>query len=278
MKPCTGRGSECVSRVDSEAMLIEAVEKACSRHEGSVFKSTGCVVEPYISGLEFDANFVLDGKIVFSEMGDDYPSRRDSGSIESASNCDFLETQVVSATQLPIEEQEMVRNQIHASILRQGFKSGVFHCEDRGRDSTVQFQQNPATGNMQLVPVGTRSTIKPSAYLIENNARPPGYMVASLARLTYGIDYFALQMLFALGPDETDRFEAMATPYKNGAQYYSMVQYVSPDRSGVLLTEDPGKEMLERCPEVINKDNVAVSWSPKRRGDKIFGPERMEVA
>jgi glutathione synthase/RimK-type ligase-like ATP-grasp enzyme len=279
VKPCTGWGSECVSRVENEAMLIEAVEKACSRHQGSVFKSTGCVVEPYISGPEFDANFVLlDGEIVFSEIADDYPSRGDSGSTDSAANCDFLETQVVSATQLPAEEQAIIREQIHASILRQGFKSGVFHCEGRVRDSAVEFRPNPSTGHMELVPVSTRSPQKPSAYLIENNARTPGYMVSSLARLTYGIDYFAIQMLCALGPEEIDRFKAMATPFRNGAQYYSMVQYVSPDRSGVLLTEDPGKEMVERCPELMNRDNVAVSWSPMRKGDKINGPETNEVA
>lgn len=276
VKPCTGWGSECVSRVDNEAMLINAVAKACSRHVGTAV-NTSCVVEPYISGPEFDANFVLlDGQIVFSEIGDDYPSPGDMGSVESAS--DFLETQVVSTTRLPAEEQSIIREQIHASIVRQGFKSGVFHCEGRVRDSTVEFRRSSSTGIMQLVPIGTRRIHKPSAYLIENNARPPGYMVSSLARLTYGIDYFALQMLFALGPNEADRFRAMATPFQNGAQYYSMVQYVSPDRSGVLLTEDPGKEMLERCPELMNRDNVAVSWSPRRRGDKIFGPETMKVA
>ncbi|KAM3086334.1 hypothetical protein ACMFMF_000285 [Clarireedia jacksonii] len=231
VKPCTGWSSECVSRVDDEAMLLEAVEKACSRHEGSVYKSLGCVVEPYVSGPEFDTNFVLlDGEIVFSEIADDYPSRGDSGTTEFAANCDFLETQVVSATQLPVKEQAIVREQIHASILRQGFISGVFHCEGRVRDSTVGFRRNPSTGHIELVPAGTRSPPKPSAYLIENNARPPGYMVSSLARLMYGTDYFAIQMLWALGSEEIGRFKAMATPFLNGAQYYSMVQYVSPDR------------------------------------------------
>ncbi|ESZ90007.1 hypothetical protein SBOR_9610 [Sclerotinia borealis F-4128] len=64
----------------------------------------------------------------------------------------------------------------------------------------------------------------------------------------------------------------------NSAQYYSMVQYVSSDRSGVLLTKDPGKEMLERYPQLMNRDNVAVSWSPKCKGDKVLGLETMEVA
>jgi hypothetical protein len=260
-------------------MLIEAVEKSCSRHQSSVFKSTGCVVEPYISGPEFDVNFVLlDREIVFCEIADDYPSRGDSGLTDSAANCDFPETQVVSATQLPVEEQAIIREQIHASILRQGFTSGVFHCEGRVRDSSVEFRTNPSTGHKELVPVDTKSPQRLSAYLIENNARTPDYMVSSLARLTYGIDYFAIQMLCFLGPAEIDRFKAMATPFRDGAQYYSMVQYVSLERSGMLLTEDLGKEMPERCPELMNRDNVAVSWSPMRKGDRINGPEANEVA
>jgi hypothetical protein len=35
---------------------------------------------------------------------------------------------------------------------------------------------------------------------------------------------------------------------------------------------------VERCPELMNRDNVAVSWSPMRKGDKINGPETNEVA
>ncbi|KAI1186305.1 hypothetical protein F5B17DRAFT_404327 [Nemania serpens] len=281
VKPCTGWGSECVSRVDNETMLVEAVSKACARHQGSVFASTGCVVEPYISGPEFDVNFVLfEGEILFSEISDDYPSRGDSNSesAEPSARYDFLETQVVSSSQLPASEQSTIRKQIHSSIMREGFRSGVFHCEGRMRDSTVEFKRSPATGHFELVPTDTRTADEPSAYLVENNARPPGYMTGNMVCLTYGVDYYGLQMLFALGPGEVDRFRGLAMPFRNGAQYYSMVQYVSPTRSGVLLTEDPGRDLIERCPELMSADNVALSWSPLRKGDKIKGPESKEVA
>lgn len=279
VKPCTGWGSECVTRVDDDDMLIEAVAKACSRHDNSAFASTGCVVEPYISGPEFDANFVLlNGDVLFFEIADDYPSRGDSRSTELAANCDFLETQVVSSAGLPVQEQAMIRDHIHASIIRQGFHSGVYHCEGRVRDSTVEFRLNPSTGHFDLTPRATKGTEKPSVYLVENNARPPGYMVANLTAVTYGVDYFALQMLFALGAEEQDRFRGLAMPFRDGAQYYSMVQYVSPTHSGVLVTEDPGKEMAARCPDLVHRDNIAVSWSPKRKGDRVYGPESKETA
>ncbi|KAI1108970.1 hypothetical protein F5Y14DRAFT_458810 [Nemania sp. NC0429] len=281
VKPCTGWGSECVSRVDSETMLIEAVSKACARHEGSVFASPGCVVEPYISGPEFDVNFVLfEGEILFSEISDDYPSRGNSNSesADPSARYDFLETQVVSFSRLPAAEKSTIRKEIRSSIVRQGFRPGVFHCEGRMQDSSVEFRRSPATGHFELVPADACTGAEPSAYLVENNARPPGYMTATMACLTYGVDYFALQMLFALGAQEVDRFKGLAMPFRDGAQYYSMVQYVSPTRSGVLLTEDPGRDLLERCPELVSADNVAVSWSPLRKGDKIKGPESKEVA
>lgn len=272
VKPCTGSGSEAVSRVDNVDMLIEAVAKACSLYYSGISTSTGCVVEPYISGPEFDANFaLLNGEILFFEIADDYPCRGDSQSAELDSSSDFLETQIVAPSGLPVQEQAMIRDHIHASIMRQGFHSGAYHCEGRVRDSAVEFRLNPSTEHFDLVPAAAKGAEKPSVYLVENNARPAGYMVSRLTAITYGVDYYALQMLFALGPEEEDRFRGLAMPFRDGAQYHSMVQYVPPTGSGILLTEDPGKEMAERCPDLVNKDNVALTWSPKRKGDMLYG-------
>jgi hypothetical protein len=88
VKPCTGWGSECVTRASNANELVAAVGKAVGRHAGSTF-AQACVVEPYIDGPEFDANFVLlEGEIVFAEVCDDYPSRADSGEAQHAG--DFL--------------------------------------------------------------------------------------------------------------------------------------------------------------------------------------------
>lgn len=253
-------------------MLVEAVARACSLRDSSVFASTGCVVEPYISGPEFDANLVLlNGDILFFEIADDYTSRGDSKSTELASNSDFLETQIMAQTGLPAHEQAMIRDHIHASITRQAFRSGAYHCQGRVRDSTIEFRLNSSTGHFDLVPKATKGVGKPSVYLMENNTRPPGYMVSRLTTITYGVDYYALQMLFALGAEEEDRFRGLAVPFRDGAQYCSMVQYIPPKYSGVLLTGDPGKEMAVRCPDLVSRDNVALTWSPKRKGDRMYG-------
>ncbi|KAI1201802.1 hypothetical protein F5X97DRAFT_320197 [Nemania serpens] len=155
-------------------MLIEAVSKACTRHQGSVFASSGRVVEPYISGPEFDVNLVLfEGEILFSEIPEDCPSRRDnnSESADSYARYDFLETQVVSRSQLPAQEQSTIREQIRSSILRHGLRSGVFHCEGRMRDSTVEFGRSSATGHFELVPTDAPTTDEEPA-VINASARP----------------------------------------------------------------------------------------------------------
>jgi biotin carboxylase len=276
VKPCTGWGSECVTRVENAADLEAAVAKAVGRHSGSVFTQTACVVEPYISGPEFDANFVLlDGKIIFSEISDDYPSRADSSEARHAG--DFLETQIVFPSRLPEAEKALIRKEIGESILRQGFQGGVFHCEGRMRDSSVQFSKSSKTGFFELITREDRSAAQATPYLIENNARPPGYMESILVAMTYGVDYFAQQMLFALGPSEIARFLALAQPFKKGPQFNSMLQFVAPEVSGRLVSQDPGSDMLSRMPHLADPDNVPVAYSPKRKGDWINGPETSEI-
>ncbi|KAI1760580.1 hypothetical protein GGR53DRAFT_509166 [Hypoxylon sp. FL1150] len=105
---------------------------------------------------------------------------------------------------------------------------------------------------------------------LRNNARPAGCTVLKLTAMRYRVGSYALQILFALGPDE-DRFRGLAMPFRDGAQLHSMVQYVPPKGSGVLLTEDPGKDMARVCPDLINRDNITLAWSPRRKGDRFYG-------
>lgn len=156
VKPCMDWGSESVTRVGNARELETAVSKAVGRHALSVFAQNACVVEPYIDCPEFDANFLLlEGKIIFSEISDDYPSRADSNGAKHAG--DFLETQVGIPSRLPESEKALIRKDVGASILRQEFHSGVLHCEGRMRDSSVRFRTSPTTGYFELVPKENQS-------------------------------------------------------------------------------------------------------------------------
>ena len=86
------------------------------------------VIEPYTNGPEVDANCVLwDGKVLFCEICDDFPCAGDSTGATDQDN--FLETQMVYPSSLPPKELSTIEWSIHQSILRLGFRSGVFHCE-----------------------------------------------------------------------------------------------------------------------------------------------------
>lgn len=278
VKPCLGWGSECVQRVASHPELRAAVAKASARHAHSPQQRTDVLIEPYIDGPEIDANLVLwDGEVVFADIEDDFPCAGDSTGADRAAN--FLETNIILPSALPAREQTMLRHAIHASILRQGFRNGVFHCEARVRNSTMHFSHTPTTsGHTDLVPLDPEAknhppAADPSMYLLEINARPAGYQEAVAVNLTYGIDHFAQQMLFAI--NDAPRFCALAHPFRHGPQHHCLIMHIHPTRSGVMKTADPGREMAQRHPDLMTRVPRWISW--KKRGDEVQGPESPEM-
>lgn len=74
VKPVSGVGSGCVFKVhdhDPGALVLAVAKAAALRGSSNV------LIEPYVDGPKFDANFVLcDGQVLFSEVSDDFPRRR----------------------------------------------------------------------------------------------------------------------------------------------------------------------------------------------------------
>jgi len=266
VKPCLGCGSDCVSRVTNHAELVHAVEKASARNNELPYPNFNVVVEPYIDGPEVDANFVLwDGKVLFCEICDDFPCAGDSTRATAQDN--FLETQMVYPSSLPPKELSAIELSIHQSILRLGFRSGVFHCEARVRYSSMKYEV--ANGMLDLYPQLEPLPNKPEVFLIEINARVPGYHCTAVAHLAYGVDYFAQQMLFAV-QDEA-RFMALAKGFLRGPQHTSMILDICPDRGGIMKSDDPAHESLEKNPEIAANVVECRSWI--RKGDTVPGPD-----
>jgi hypothetical protein len=272
VKPCMGWGSECVSKVSNETELFKAVEKASTRHAASPQRRTDVLIEPYIDGPEVDANFVLlNNELVFYEIADDFPSRGDAPNANSDDH--FQETANLFPAGLPQNEIIAIRDSIHKSILRQGFSTGTFHCEARLRYSSMHY----ATENchFDLYPKrGEIPTREVSVYLLEINARPAGYLESVAVHLTYGVDYFAQQLLFAIG-DET-RFRALANPFLRGPQYTLVLMLIPEEHPGVMKSEDPGAELLDRCPEL--RAQVPDYKTVMKRGDRLAGPTASELS
>ncbi|KAK4448500.1 ATP-grasp domain-containing protein [Podospora aff. communis PSN243] len=272
VKPVVGWSSECVARVEDEKELVAAVRRASDRHAASPTPSTAVVVEPYVAGPEVDANLVvLDGEVLFCDISDDFPSEADQAGAGLWAN--FEETQNVMPSALPATEQVGIRDRLLRSVTGQGFRTGVFHCEARVRNSRCAYRTDQQ-GIVDLVPDSAASGIDANeqvdVYLHEINARPPGYLETVAVLLVYGVDYYALRLLTAIGGDETARIRALSQPFRDGPQFHLSLLMVHQALAGVMRSQDPVGEFLDSYPDV--KANVVDFNSRKRGGDVLVGP------
>ncbi|KAL2147139.1 hypothetical protein VTI28DRAFT_569 [Corynascus sepedonium] len=276
VKPCTGWNSDCVVRVRDEEELRAAVNRASRRHANSAAKNTRVVVEPYIDGPEVDANFLIqDGEVLFCDITDDFPCPGDMVQAEAKTfAANFMETLMDVPTALPEDEQRMIKESLRNSIARCGFKSGVFHCEARVRGSRAAYRPRKDNGILDLHEVMEKR--QASCYLHEINARPPGYINCVAALLAYGVDYYAIRLLLALGEEGKERIKALAQPFAGGKPQYTLgIAVLPPTREGIMGSKDAVKEFLDANPDL--EKHVVFHQTVKQRGELVQGPESSEL-
>ena len=255
LKPAIGVNSGGVSIVSSMAELTQALQ----RHEKK-FTGLNAVVEPYISGPEVDANFVLlDGELIFSEINDDFPS---PGETQQGKLNHFAEVSTIMPSLLPQAEISLLESTLTGQLLKLGFRNGVFHVEARVKNSKMTYA---VTDNgTELVPRPTQQIeasepAAPSVFLVEINPRPPGHQVGNAVEYTYGIDYFALHLLAALSPIETpapgsqlaegvqalkEITHALSLPLPPDCRYPTHVVLIPLTRGGTFVAAMPLPEAL----------------------------------
>ncbi|KAJ5674737.1 uncharacterized protein N7477_004671 [Penicillium maclennaniae] len=219
VKPILGWNSEGTCKV---ADLQEL--KAAMQSFNASLRSTSVVIENYCDGPEVNANLIIaDGDLVFYEVNDDFPKSGDMALAEShgASNAEvnFLENVTAFPSALPKSEQDMVVRDLHKLLLRIGFTTGVFHMESRIQNSSMEYKVGPNG----LLDLSTRqiedsTNPKPTNFLIEINARPPGPHDSLPCTLAYGIDLPAASILFAVG--ETERARQLMYPFSGEPQVW----------------------------------------------------------
>ncbi|KAH7633978.1 hypothetical protein B0T09DRAFT_101397 [Sordaria sp. MPI-SDFR-AT-0083] len=270
VKPTKGWSSECVSKVANINDLAIAVQKATARH------SSAAVIEPFYDGPEIDVNFVLlDGEILFFEIADEPPCEADASN--ATVHDTFSPVALTMPSALPADEQEIVKKTLHHILLNMGFHTGIYHLEARVINSKYAYRYI-APGVLDLVPRHPRELLpgRPECKLIEINARPPGYRVSVPSRHTYGVDYFAIRMLAALG--DKGRLRAMSVPFSHhgdsrtfGAQYWSRLVYIPVPKDGVLMWREgrvsPSEDLKLRRPDLAKHIVLAVDYFAD--GDKV---------
>ncbi|KAF5592499.1 carnosine synthase 1 [Fusarium pseudocircinatum] len=241
IKPCRGGASRGVKKVQNHHKLREAIDQL----ESDGLTKYGILLETYISGPEIDANIALwDGELMFAEITDDFPCTADASDATIADN--FGETVMVSPTLLSQKEQELIKSSLHQTLLKLGFRNGVFHVEARVQNSNMRYQE--IDGLVDLADTDSPSPGDPEVYLIEVNARPPGLDCAFSTLHAYGVDLCALQLLQCLR--DGDRFKAMCKPFLSETQYWSANCLIPIHRHNILVPEGFCGKVLERMPDV----------------------------
>ena len=273
VKPCTGRSSWCVTKTDTEADTIAAIDKARSRvirlEDGKPVYSS-IMVEPYIDGPEVDVNFAMwDGEVLFFDVSDNWPCAGDLAGTPGKN--DFQETMFVYPSALPQSEQEAVALSLRDSILRMGFRTGCFHTEGRIRNSSMHFADR--NGTLDLIPKPNPPSAKPSTFMIEVNPRPPGYFGLHASLWTFGVDYYAMHVLGCIADEQ--RYRSFASPFVNGAQHTSALVFIMPEKGGILKSPDPTIELGQKRPDLM--ECIPLYNNLFKQGQRVTSPDAVDM-
>ena len=266
VKPCQGWNSEGVTKVVDGLELFAAVAKLNSE------STVDTVIETYVDGPEFDANFILyDGEDLFCEINDGFPCSADSDRADRSSN--FLETDMLYPSSLKADERAMIRTSLHSQLIAMGFRTGVFHVEGRVRNSASKYSIQD--GMLDLYPKRCSPENKSSVFLLEVNARAPGIGALTVTTLTYGVDFAAIHMLCAL--NESNAVRALSQPFElttstagGGAQYWVDLLSIPTQSDGVYDGDDCCEELKTRRPDL--QPNIMWAMCCLKKGDYVPGP------
>lgn len=266
IKPCDGWSSEGVSRVDNIDALTTAVNSIDTSRHGTEF-----VIEKYCDGPEVDVNLVLlDGEVLFFEVCDDLPKSADINGPTVGSLHNFHELNSVYPSSLPSKEIDILRNSFLETLLKLGLKNGIMHLEGRIESSTVEYKTE--NGIIDLYPRATQPTQDPTAWLIEINPRPLGMTGCQIIESTYGIDYWGLALLLAVG--DKARTRALSQPFKHGPQYTCIMVFIPADypvsAQGVFDSEDICADLIARRPDLAKQ--ISRCACLVKRGQKVAHP------
>lgn len=166
----------------------------------------------------------------------------------------------ISHTRLPPDEVEIIRSLLHDSLLKLGFRSGVFHVEARMQNSSMKYQDNYGDGIQDLEVsqgVDYRGSGYANVFFVEVNVRPPGTGGTCATLFAYGVDLDAIHFLHALNNGE--HLAAMSQPYAfqsgspgdgGGAQYWTAQCLVPMHRDNILVPDDLWERVFQELPEV----------------------------
>jgi biotin carboxylase len=284
VKPAKGWSSEGVWKVANEQELREKVPSLW-RESFTAWHGHDVVIETYIDGPEVDANMVLvDGEVIFFEVSDDFPSAGDYKNNESGARvANFVETSNMLPSALPASELESLQKRLHELALAAGFRNAVLHIEAKLRNSSCYYaKDSDGDGliDLQLKPLPAPTTKPKDVFLLEINPRAPGWQVVEATAHTYGVSYYSLALLNALG--DKQRILSLSKPFVGGPQYHMQLLWISAQKGGVYKFGDICKTVLDsNSPGFSQRENlndhVVKSVNLMEDGEEVLDPSTGSV-
>ncbi|EEP77455.1 predicted protein [Uncinocarpus reesii 1704] len=260
IKPTNGFLSEGVFRAENLSQLKTGVQAIHTDRHGNEF-----VIEKYCEGPEVDANLVLcDGELILFEVSDDFPKSADANGRGNAKT--FIELANVLPSKLPKSELDMLKDALTKSLLRMGFRDGFYHLEARVENSSMDYAIKNNVLDLFERDIPAKGV--PASWLIEVNPRPPGIQALSAVNHTYGIDYCALALLFAL--EDKERIKQLSHMFVHGPQYWCEMVFIPVEKGGVYESGDVCAELFERRPDLAAF--VSRSFCFLKKGDNVADP------
>ncbi|KAI1816355.1 glutathione synthetase ATP-binding domain-like protein [Poronia punctata] len=296
VKPRFGLNSEGVSLIHNLSDLESTISRTKKEQKE---KEREWIIEEYCAGPEVDVNMIfISGQMVFYEICDDFPKRAELSppSTTSASDTctargtDFHETNMVFPSSLPPSEISSLRNAVEGTIQGLGFRNGVFHVEARVNGSRYEYRVSEQNGIMDLFPKRKQQEeeeeegkeVVPKPWIIEVNPRPPGLFASQTPASTYGVDYWAVSLLLAVG--DLERARVLSRPFISSSPTISLTTTIpttttvlvmihadfDESRKGIFDSDDVCEELFTRCPDL--RTCVGLSGCLLKRGQKIPHP------
>ncbi|EHK99103.1 putative Carnosine synthase 1 [Glarea lozoyensis 74030] len=279
VKPSKGWSSEGVWKVADQKELHEKVTSLW-RESFTAWHGHDVVIETYIDGPEVDANMVLvDGKVVFFEVNDDFPSAGDYDSNERGARvANFVETSNMLPSALPSSELKSLQKRLHELALAAGFRNAVLHIEAKLRNSSCYYAKDSDGDRLvelQFRMPPTTTTQPKDVFLLEINPRAPGWQEIEATAHTYGVSYYSIALLNALG--DKQRIAFLSVPFVGGPQYHMQLLFVSAQKGGVYKYGDICKTVLESDSQGSSQsenlsDHVVKSANLMEDGEKVLDP------
>ena len=221
VKLCTTTACEAVKRVhdDSDLWFIAL----------NIFSDTlsGCpdasmLLETCIEEPKIHMNIVLLNKqIIFEGTSDHFRSETFYHDISTADSSTGMKN--FTPSRLPASELTLGRDVIMQKLLSMGFIDGVFLVEariqnsSRDRHSSLENNRNgtdhhPLPHSNQVPSAAKAEQAQPSIIITKINACPPSHEETLAIEQAYGIDLYALHVLFALRHQQRRRTSPDLTP------------------------------------------------------------------